>query len=61
MEVELDDKTEGMLAILAAIVVLLTAMLDPMISMGISVVCLVALATYKLLHAHHAPEPGEKK
>ena len=45
---EMSNKTEGMIAILAAFFVLLSAMLDPKISAGLAIVFLVVLAAYKL-------------
>jgi len=47
-KVEMSNKTEGIIAILAAFFVLLSAMFDPRISAGLAVVFLVVLAAYKL-------------
>ena len=47
-KMEMSNKTEGMIAILAAFFVLLSAMFDPRISAGLAVVFLVVLAAYKL-------------
>ncbi len=44
----MNNKTEGIIAILAAFFVLLSAMLDPEISAGLAIIFLVVLATYKL-------------
>jgi len=44
----MSNKTEGIIAILAAFFVLLSAMLDPKISAGLAIVFLVVLAAYKL-------------
>jgi len=43
----MNDKTEGIINSLAAILVLFTAMLDPRISIAIAVVALAGLAIYK--------------
>ncbi|MFH1448392.1 MAG: hypothetical protein ABIG39_06005 [Candidatus Micrarchaeota archaeon] len=68
MELELDDTSEGFIAIAAAIVVILTAMADQMLlSLGLSVGFLCCLAAYRLLHAHYkhekppAKEPKKKE
>ncbi len=45
----MDSKTEGTLAIVAALVVLLSAMWDPRISAGVAIVALVGLGLYRLL------------
>jgi hypothetical protein len=42
------DRAEGVLAIIAALLVLFTTMLDPRISAGLSVIILVGFAIYKL-------------
>lgn len=41
------NTTEGTLSILAALLVLFSAMLDPRVSIALAVVSLVALAVYK--------------
>jgi hypothetical protein len=46
-ENEMNTKTEGTIAIIAAIIVLLSAMWDPRISVAISAVALVALGIYR--------------
>ncbi len=43
----MNEKTEATLSIIAALLVLLSAMFDPRISAGLAVVFLVALAVYK--------------
>ena len=43
----MNTKTEGTIAIVAAILVLFSAMWDPRISVAISVVALVALGIYR--------------
>jgi hypothetical protein len=43
----MNTKTEGTLAVLAALLVLFSAMWDPRISVAISIVALVALGIYK--------------
>ena len=47
-KMEMSNKTEGIIAILVAFFVLLSAMFDPRISAGLAVVFLVVLAAYKL-------------
>ncbi len=46
----MNARTESMLAIVAAIFVLLSAMWDPRVSVAISVVALLALGVYKFVH-----------
>jgi hypothetical protein len=43
-------KTEGTIAIIAAIIVLFSAMWDPRISVGVSVVALVAFGIYRFVN-----------
>jgi phosphatidylserine synthase len=43
------NQTEGTISILAALCVLFSAMLNPVLSVGLAVVFLLALAVYKLL------------
>ncbi len=43
----MNEKTEGTLSVLAALLVLFSAMLDPRISAGLAIVFLLALAIYK--------------
>ncbi len=45
----MNAKTEGILAIIAALLVLFSAMWDPRISVGISVVALAALGIYRFV------------
>jgi hypothetical protein len=45
----MNTKTEGTLAILAALLVLFSAMWDPRISVIVSIAALVGLGIYKLL------------
>ncbi len=45
----MNAKTEGMIAILAALLVLFSAMWDPRISVAISVIALVALGVYRFV------------
>lgn len=59
--VEMDDKTEGMLAIVAALLVLAANMLDPTISLALSVLFLVCLAAYKFLYAYEADKEKAAK
>jgi len=42
----MNDKVEGSLSTLAALLVVFTAMLDPRLSLGLSVACLLALGIY---------------
>jgi len=44
----MDEKKEGALAVIAALIVLFSAMLDPIISVVISVVVLALFGIYKL-------------
>jgi len=48
-EFEMNARTEGTIAILAALFVLLSAMWDPRISAVVAVIALVALGAYKFL------------
>jgi hypothetical protein len=45
----LNSKQEGTIAILAAILVLFSAMIDPRVSLAISIVALAAIGMWKLL------------
>ncbi len=45
----MNGKTEGTLAIIAALFVLLSALLDPRISAVIAIVALAALGVYRLM------------
>jgi hypothetical protein len=45
----MNTKTEGILAILAALLVLFSAMWDPRVSAVISIVALVGLGIYQLM------------
>ncbi|RLJ08188.1 MAG: hypothetical protein DRP16_01910 [Candidatus Aenigmatarchaeota archaeon] len=47
-KMDMNNKTEGVIAILAAFFVLFSAMLNPKISAGLAVVFLVVLTSYKL-------------
>jgi hypothetical protein len=44
-----NDRTEGVLAVIASLFVLFSAMLDPRISAGLSIVFLLGFAVYKLV------------
>lgn len=44
----MDNRTEGTLAVLAALLVLFSALLDPRISAGIALALLVGMAVFKL-------------
>jgi hypothetical protein len=45
----MSNKNEGSLAIIAAMLVLFSAMLDPRVSAGLAVVLLICFAVYKLM------------
>lgn len=45
----MNDRTEGSVAIVAALLVLLSAMWDPRVSVIVSVVALVTLGIYRLV------------
>jgi hypothetical protein len=45
----MNNRTEGSAAIVAALLVLLSAMRDPRVSVVVSVIALVALGIYKLV------------
>jgi hypothetical protein len=47
----MNAKTEAMLAAAAALMVLFSAMWDARVAAGVAVVALIALASYRLLHA----------
>jgi hypothetical protein len=45
----MNTKTEGMFAIIAALIVLFSAMWNPLVSITVSIVVLAALGIYKLV------------
>lgn len=45
----MSDKTESMMAVLAAVLVLFTTILDPRISAGLAIVLMIAFAVYKFI------------
>ncbi len=49
----MNGRTEGTLAIVAALLVLLSAMWDPRISAAIAIVALAALGVYRLTQKEH--------
>ena len=49
MEYEMNTKTEGVLAILAALLVLFSAMWDPRVSVVVSILALLGMGIYKFL------------
>ncbi len=51
--IQMNGKTEGTLAIVAALFVLVSALLDPRVSAGIAVVALAALGVYRLVQKGH--------
>jgi len=44
----METKTEGILAVIAALIVLFSAMWDPRVSVVVSIAALVAFGAYKL-------------
>ena len=46
----MNSKTEGTLAIIAALIVLFSAMWDPRVSAGVSIVALLGFGIYKFAH-----------
>ena len=48
-EIKMNARTEGTLAIVAALLVLFSAMWDPRISVAVSVVALAALGMYRFV------------
>lgn len=46
----MNTKTEGTLAIIAALIVLFSAMWDPRVSVAVSIVALLAFGIYKFAH-----------
>jgi hypothetical protein len=48
--IQMSAKTEGSLAIAAALLVLFTAMLDPFVSLALSIIALLALGVYKFVY-----------
>jgi len=48
-EIEMNTKTEGTLAIIAALLVLFSAMWDPRVSVVVSILALVGFGIYKLI------------
>jgi hypothetical protein len=46
----MNARTEGTIAIIAALIVLFSAMWDPRISVAVSVVALAALGVYRFVH-----------
>jgi hypothetical protein len=48
-EIEMNSKTEGTIAILAALLVLFSAMWDPRVSVVVSIVALAAFGIYKFV------------
>jgi uncharacterized membrane protein YwaF len=50
-ETPMNERTEGVISLLAALLVLLNAMLEPRVSLGLAVAFLVILAGYKLIQS----------
>jgi len=44
----MNTKTEGVIAIIAALLVLFSAMWDPRVSIGVSIIALAVIGIYKL-------------
>ncbi len=61
--VDMDDKTEGVLAIVAAILILILFAIPNMssVALGLAVIALCGLAAFKFLKANEEPEKKEKK
>jgi hypothetical protein len=51
----MNTKTEGALAIIAALIVLLSAMWDPRISIFVSLVALLGFGIHKFMQGRHSP------
>jgi EamA domain-containing membrane protein RarD len=47
---KMNTKTEGTLAIIAALIVLLSALWDPQVSAAVSIVALLGFGIYKFTH-----------
>jgi hypothetical protein len=48
--IEMDTKIEGTLALIAALIVLFSAMWNPLVSVGISIIALLGLGIFNLIH-----------
>jgi hypothetical protein len=48
-EREMNTKTEGTMAVIAALIVLFSAMWNPLVSVAVSAVALIGFAIYKFL------------
>jgi len=48
------DRSEGILAIIASLLVLFSAMIDPRISAALALLLLLAYSVYKLVFVKHA-------
>ena len=46
----MNTKTEGAFAVIAALIVLLSAMWDPMVSVAVSIIALAGFGIFKLMH-----------
>ena len=49
----MNSKTEGMLAVIAALLVLFSAMWDPRVSIVVSILALLGMWIYKLVQRHN--------
>jgi hypothetical protein len=49
----MNSKTEGVLSILAALLVLFSAMWDPRVSVAVSILALLGLGIYKFVQGNH--------
>jgi hypothetical protein len=54
-ENEMNTKTEGTLAVIAALIVLFSAMWDPRISIFVSLVALLGFGIYEFMQGRHSP------
>jgi hypothetical protein len=49
----MNTKTEGMLAVIAALIVLFSAMWDPMISVAVSIIALLGFGIFKFIQKNN--------
>jgi hypothetical protein len=49
-EIDMNTKTEGIIAIIAALLVLFSAMWDPRVSIAVSFIALTGFGIYKFVH-----------
>jgi hypothetical protein len=53
----MDSRQDSILAVIAAIFVLFTAMIDPRLSSGLAIGLLIAFAIYKVIENRSQPSP----